>query len=46
MTRLGVRVFFSKGSEKNIKITVPEDLDLMEALLSVTEGQWRKENNL
>jgi 2-C-methyl-D-erythritol 4-phosphate cytidylyltransferase len=46
MTRLGERVYFSKGSEKNIKITVPEDLDLMEALLSVKEGSWRKDNNL
>ena len=46
MTKLGVRVYFSKGSEKNIKITVPEDLDLMEALLSVKEGSWRKDNNL
>ena len=44
MTRLGVRVFFSKGSEKNIKITVPEDLDLMEALLNAGEGKWRMEN--
>ena len=41
MTRLGVRVFFSKGSEKNIKITVPEDLDLMEAIITAQKGKWR-----
>ncbi|MCR4694755.1 MAG: 2-C-methyl-D-erythritol 4-phosphate cytidylyltransferase [Pseudobutyrivibrio sp.] len=46
MTRLGERVYFSKGSEKNIKITVPEDLDLMEALLRTKAGSWRKDNHL
>ena len=44
MTRLGHRVYFSKGSEKNIKITVPEDIDLMEALISMKEFSWRKDN--
>lgn len=44
MTRLGHRVYFSKGSEKNIKITVREDIDLMEALVSVKEPRWRREN--
>ena len=44
MTRLGHSVYFSKGSEKNIKITVPEDIDLMEALVTVREFSWRKEN--
>lgn len=44
MTRLGHRVYFSKGSEKNIKITVPEDIDLMEALISLKEFSWRSEN--
>ena len=43
MTRLGHRVYFSRGSEKNIKITVPEDIDLMEAMLSMTEFSWREE---
>ena len=44
MTRLGERVYFSKGSEKNIKITVPEDLDLMEALVSAGKSRWQEEN--
>ena len=44
MTRLGHRVFFSRGSEKNIKITVPEDIDLMEALISMKKFGWREEN--
>lgn len=46
MTRLGVKVFFSQGSEKNIKITVEEDLDLMEALLRGGKGTWRQENGI
>ena len=44
MTKLGHRVYFSKGSEKNIKITVKEDIDLMEALISMKEFSWRNEN--
>ena len=44
MPTLGVRVFFSKGSEKNIKITVEDDLDLMEAILKSGKGSWRDEN--
>ncbi len=44
MTRLGERVYFSKGSEKNIKITVEEDLDLMEAILISGKGKWREDN--
>lgn len=39
MTRLGHRVYFSKGSELNIKITVPEDLVLMEALVPIVEAK-------
>ncbi len=46
MTRLGERVYFSKGSEKNIKITVEEDLDLMEALLTSGQGKWREDNQI
>ena len=46
MTRLGHRVYFSQGSEKNIKITVPEDIDLMEALISMEAFSWRAENCL
>lgn len=34
MSLLGERVFFSRGSEKNLKITTSEDIDIFEALLS------------
>lgn len=34
MTLLGEKIFFSKGSEKNLKITTTEDVDIFEALLS------------
>lgn len=34
MSLLGERIFFSKGSEKNLKITTSEDVDIFEALLS------------
>lgn len=46
MTRLGIDVYMSLGSEKNIKITVPEDIDLMEALLKSGQGTWRAENGM
>lgn len=34
MSLLGEKIFFSKGSEKNLKITTSEDMDILEALLS------------
>ena len=34
MSLLGEKIFFSKGSEKNLKITTSEDVDIFEALLS------------
>ena len=33
MTLLGEKIYFSKGSEKNLKLTTPEDIDIFEALL-------------
>ena len=33
MNELGEKVYFSKGSDKNLKITVQDDLDIFEALL-------------
>lgn len=32
---LGKKVYFTPGSEKNIKITVPEDIEIFKALLNV-----------
>lgn len=34
MSLLGEKIFFSKGSEKNLKITTSDDIDIFEALLS------------
>ena len=37
-------VFFSKGSEKNIKLTTPDDLDIFKALLKTERPAWIKQN--
>jgi len=36
MVELGERLYFSVGSDKNIKLTTPDDLALFQALLKVT----------
>jgi len=35
MYELGEKVFFSKGSEKNIKLTTEEDIDIIKALMNI-----------
>ena len=35
MTDLGETLYFAAGSDKNIKITTPEDLELFKALLEI-----------
>lgn len=35
MVELGRTIFFSHGSEKNLKLTTPEDIDIFKALLAV-----------
>lgn len=42
MLELGRKVFFSKGSEKNIKLTTVEDIDIFKALLSEKRSTWLK----
>lgn len=39
---LGKKVHFSLGSEKNLKITTVEDLDIFKALLTVERSEWLK----
>lgn len=41
MAELGYPVYFSAGSEKNIKLTTPEDIDMFKALLhtAATNGE-------
>ena len=41
-TSLGETVYFSKGAEKNMKITTTEDLDLFEVLLHTERTTWLK----
>jgi len=36
---LGQKVFFSLGSEKNLKVTTPDDLDIFKALLLAEEAK-------
>lgn len=35
MVELGEKIYFSAGSEKNIKITTPDDIDIFKALLKM-----------
>ena len=42
MIELGERVFFCNGSEKNIKLTTLEDIDIFKALLLARRADWLK----
>lgn len=42
MIEMGEQVFFSAGSEKNIKLTTVEDLDTFKALLMAKRSEWIK----
>jgi len=42
MKALGEEIHFSKGSEKNFKITTVEDIDMFKALLNTTRENWVK----
>ena len=37
---LGKTVYFSKGSEKNVKLTTMDDIDIFKALLSAERSTW------
>ena len=39
---MGEQVFFSAGSEKNIKLTTIEDIDIFKALLAAKRSEWLK----
>lgn len=39
---LGRKVYFSAGSETNIKLTRPADIDIFKALLQVRKSDWMK----
>ena len=39
---LGWQIYFAKGSERNIKLTRTEDIDLFKALLVTERDEWLK----
>ena len=41
-TELGRKVWFSAGSEKNVKLTTPEDIEIFKALLTCKKESWFK----
>lgn len=42
MIEMGKQIFFSVGSEKNIKLTRVEDIDIFKALLQTKRSDWMK----
>lgn len=42
MVELGERLYFSKGSAKNIKLTTMEDIDIFKALYAAEREDWIK----
>ncbi len=42
MIEMGEQVYFSTGSEKNIKLTTVEDIDIFKALLAAKRADWLK----
>lgn len=42
MIEMGEQVYFSVGSEKNIKLTTVDDIDIFKALLSTKRPDWFK----
>ena len=43
MIEMGEKVFFSTGSEKNVKLTTIEDIDIFKALLLAKRSDWLKD---
>lgn len=42
MIEMGEQVYFSAGSEKNIKLTTIEDIEIFKALLAAKRSEWLK----
>lgn len=42
MVQLGVRLYFAAGSDKNIKLTTKDDLELFKGYLAKNEDTWLK----
>ena len=43
MIEMGEQVYFSAGSEKNIKLTTIDDIDIFKALLMAKRSAWLKD---
>ena len=43
MIEMGEQVYFSAGSEKNVKLTTVEDIDIFKALLVAKRSDWLKD---
>ena len=41
-SELGRKVYYSSGSETNIKLTRPADIEIFKALLNVKKSDWMK----
>ena len=42
MVELGVKLYFAKGSDKNIKLTTKDDLELFKGYMTKEEDKWLK----
>lgn len=42
MVKLGVRLHFAAGSDKNLKLTTKDDLELFKAYLQLEKADWLK----
>ncbi|MBQ0042957.1 MAG: 2-C-methyl-D-erythritol 4-phosphate cytidylyltransferase [Lachnospiraceae bacterium] len=42
MVELGEKIYFSAGSEKNVKLTTTEDIEIFKALLKTSKDEWLK----
>ncbi len=42
MIEIGEQVHFSMGSEKNVKLTTPEDIEVFKALLGAKKDEWMR----
>lgn len=42
MARLGETLYFSKGSEKNLKLTTMDDMDIFKSLLNTEKSVWSR----
>ena len=42
MQMLGEKIYFSKGSEKNLKVTTTDDIEIFKSLLNTAQYDWIK----